>query len=90
MVNDIIKLYKNGQKLVLLEVAYFTISVITFAVAGIIALFNQSLGVSILIVPLIALIAGVMNIITWSIVKLIIEHTIASKKAKAITKNAKK
>lgn len=79
MINDIIKLYKDGKKLTLLEIAYFAIAIISFGIAGVIALFNQSFGVSILIVPLIALIAGVMNIVTWALVKLIIEHLVASR-----------
>ena len=86
MVNDLIKLYKEGQKLVLLEIAYFTITILAFGVAGIVALFNQSLGVSILIIPLVTLVAGIMNIIAWSLVKLIIEHMIASRKHKASKK----
>ena len=90
MVNDIIKLYKEGQKLVLLEIAYFAITVFTFGVAGIVALFNQSLGVSILIIPLVALVACVMNIIAWSLVKLIVEHLIVSRKQKSVAKNATK
>lgn len=84
MINDIIKLYKNGKELTLLEIAYFVITLVSFAVAGVIALFNQSLGVSVLIVPLIALIAGIMNIVAWSLVKLIIEHLIAARNNKEV------
>ena len=83
MVNDLIKLYKEGQKLVLLEIAYFAITILAFAIAGVIALFNQSLGVSILIIPLVTLVAGIMNIIAWSLVKLIIEQMISSRKQKS-------
>ena len=90
MIKDLIKLYKERRELTLLEITYFALSVITFAVAGIIALFNQSLGVSILIVPLIALIAGVVNIVAWSVVKLLIESLINRKNAdKAADKPAK-
>ena len=90
MINDIIKLYKEGKELTLLEIAYFTITVISFAVAGVVALFNQSFGVSVLIVPLIALVAGVMNIVAWSLVKLIVEHMISSRKEKNAGTKAKK
>ena len=90
MINDIIKLYKNGKELTLLELAYFAITLISFAVAGVVALFNQSLGVSVLVVPLIALIAGVMNIVAWSLVKLIIEHLISSRESKKAEEKAKK
>jgi len=90
MINDIIKLYKEGKELTLLEIAYFAITIVTFAIAGVIALFNQSFGVSILIVPLVALIAGVMNIVAWSLVKLIVEHMISSRKEKSKSDKAKK
>ncbi len=90
MINDIIKLYKEGKELTLLEIAYFTITIISFAIAGVIALFNQSFGVSILIVPLVALVAGVMNIVAWSLVKLIVEHMISSRKEKSKSDKAKK
>lgn len=84
MINSLVKLYKDGKELTLLEITYFALSVLSFVVAGVVALFNQSLGVSILIVPLIALIAGVMNIVAWSLVKLIIEHLATKKSAKTI------
>ena len=90
MINDIIKLYKEGKELTLLEIAYFTITIVSFAVAGIVALFNQSFGVSILVVPLVALVAGVMNIVAWSLVKLIVENIIASRKEKSASGKAKK
>ncbi len=73
MIKDLIKLYKDRRELTLLEIAYFILSILSFVAAGVVALFNQSLGVSILIVPLVALVAGVMNIVAWSLVKLIIE-----------------
>lgn len=73
MIKGLIKLYKDRRELTLLEITYFALSIISFVVAGTISLFNQSLGVSILIVPLIALVAGVVNIVAWSLVKLLIE-----------------
>ena len=90
MINDIIKLYKEGRELTLLEIAYFAITVVSFAVAGVVALFNQSLGVSVLIIPLVALVAGVMNIVAWSLVKLIIEHLMASRKEKKVAEKSEK
>ena len=79
MIKGLIKLYKDRRDLTLLEIAYFALSVFSFIVAGTISLFNQSLGVSILIVPLIALVAGVVNIVAWSLVKILIEG-LANKK----------
>ncbi len=76
MIKDLIKLYKDGKELTLLEITYFALSVVSFAVAGVLALFNQSLGLSVLIVPLIAFVAGLMNIVAWAVVRLIIESLI--------------
>ncbi|MBR2588734.1 hypothetical protein IKE84_00055 [Candidatus Saccharibacteria bacterium] len=91
MIKDLIKLYENHNQLVLLEIVYFSISIISFSLAGIVALFNQSLGVSILIIPLIALIAGVMNVVAWSLIKLIIDALMSRNKAKkSAEKSAKK
>lgn len=91
MIKDLIKLYENHNQLVLLEIVYFSISIISFSLAGIVALFNQSLGVSILIIPLIALIAGVMNVVAWSLIKLIIDALMSHNKAKkSAEKSAKK
>ena len=76
MIKELIKLYKDRRELTLLEITYFTLSVISFAVAGILALFNQALGLSVLIIPLIAFIAGLMNIVAWAVVRLISEGLI--------------
>ena len=99
MVNNLIKLIKDNRELTLLEIAYFALSLLSFAVAGVVALFNQSLGVSVLIVPLVALVAGVMNVIAWALVKLVMEQIISSRSGKksaekasssAVSKAAKK
>lgn len=76
MVNGIIKLYKNHRELTLLEMTYFIMMILAFVVAGVVALFSQSLGVSILVVPLVCLIAGVMNLVAWSLVKLALDSLI--------------
>lgn len=89
MIKGLIKLYKERRELTLLEIAYFALSVISFIVAGTIALFNQSLGISILIVPLCALIAGVVNIVAWSLVKLLVESLANKKSDGKIAKSAK-
>lgn len=90
MINYIVKLYREGRELALLEIAYFAITVFAFVVAAIVALFSQSLGVSILVVPLVSLIAGVMNIVAWSLVKLFVEKIAEGKKAKRIAEKAEK
>ena len=86
MINYLIKLYNERRELTLLEIAYFALSVISFIVAGTISLFNQSFGVSILIVPLIALVAGVVNIVAWSLIKILIEGLASRKDTKKTTK----
>ena len=74
MINWIINLYKNHRELTLLEITYFMLMMVAFVVAGVVALFSQSLGVSILIVPLVCLIAGAMNLVAWALVKLALEN----------------
>lgn len=81
MFKSLIKLYKDNKQLTLLEIAYFALSILSFAVAGIVALFNQSLGVNILIVPLIAFVAGLMNIVLWAVIRLVIEALIERDKS---------
>ena len=72
--NKLVKLYREGKKLELLEYAYAILFVAVTLVAGLIALINQAVGVSFLIVPLICLISGTMNVVAWSIIKTAIEH----------------
>ena len=81
MFKSLIKLYKDNKQLTLLEIAYFALPILSFAVAGIVALFNQSLGVNILIVPLIAFVAGLMNIVLWAVIRLVIEALIERDKS---------
>ena len=66
-------MYKEKKELALLELAYLSIAAISFVAAAVTALFNQSLGIAILIVPLAALIVAVANIVVWSLVKSIVE-----------------
>lgn len=80
MVKGLIKLYKENRVLVLLDIAYFALSILSFLLAGVVALFNQPLGVSILIVPLAALVACVMNVVAWAIVKLVMDQLSSSDK----------
>lgn len=88
--NGIIKLYKNHRELLLVEITYLIVMLLAFAVAGIIALFNQSFGVAALVVPLVALIALLMNIVAWAIIKLVLEHLVAwYEKTHPTAKNSK-
>lgn len=73
VMNGIIKLYKNHRELLLVEITYLIITLIAFVVSGVIALFNQSLGVAALVVPLVALIALVVNIVVWAMIKFVLD-----------------
>ncbi|MCL1839590.1 hypothetical protein FWF89_01125 [Candidatus Saccharibacteria bacterium] len=64
------RLHKEKRELALLEWTYLVMVVISVLVAGIFALFNQALGVGILIVPLVAFIAMSMNVVAWALIKL--------------------
>ena len=70
----LVKLFRAGKKLELLEYAYIALFVVVTLVAGLIALINQAVGVSFLIVPLICLVSCSMNLVAWSIVKTVMEH----------------
>lgn len=70
IVKYLAKLYEERRELALLQWTYLAMAVVSVIIAGIFALINQSLGVSILIVPLVAFVAMSMNIIAWALVKL--------------------
>ena len=78
--NYFTKLYKDRRELVILEWAYLLIAVVSVFVAGLLALIDQSVGTAILIVPLIAIVAFSMNMISWAVLKLVIEHLCPSLK----------
>lgn len=84
------KLYEDRRELALLQWTYLAMAVVSVVIAGVFALFNQSLGVSILIVPLAAFIAMSMNIIAWALVKLAADTFIKKKHPKITPKTTKK
>jgi len=43
-------------------------------------LINQSLGVALLIIPLIAFVTCTVNVVTWALIKLVADHLIEGKK----------
>ena len=83
--NRFSELYQSGKELVLLEWTYLAISVVSFLLAGVFALFNQALGVGVLIIPLVAFIAFSMNIVAWALVKFAVETMIPDIKSKQST-----
>lgn len=75
------KLYEERRELALLEWTYLVIGVVSIMVAGILALFNQSLGLAVLIVPFVALIAMCMNVVAWALIKLAADTFLTKKSA---------
>ena len=88
--NGIIKLYKNHRELLLVEITYLVITLLSFIVAGVIALFNQSFGVAALMVPLVSLIALVVNVVVWAMVKFVLDGIVAQYDKKNDAKTTKK
>lgn len=82
MVKYIVKLYKEHHELTLLEISYAILLVISFVIAAILALFNHAIGTSALIIPLVCLVTGIMNVVAWSLIKMVAEHLISTEKAK--------
>lgn len=83
-----INLYRKNRQLTLLSWVYGIIAVVFVFVAGIFALINQSVGVAILIVPLIAICALSANIVVWALVHLMLDST--AKKLDESEKSRKK
>ena len=70
-----IGLYRKNRQLVLLSWVYGILAVVLVFIAGIFALINQSVGVAILIVPLIAICALSANVVTWALIHLMLDST---------------
>ncbi len=88
--NYIAKLFEERRELALLQWTYFVMSILAVLIAGIFALFNQSLGVSMLVVPLVAITAASMNVVAWALIKLAAETFLPKPKAVKTTKASKK
>ncbi len=84
VINYFAKLYKEKKQIALLAWAYSILAVVTIFVAGLCALINQSVGVRMLIVPLISIIALCTNVVTWSLVRFVLDAFTARIKAKQI------
>ena len=63
---------------------------ISFLVSAVIALLNQPLGISLLIVPLTSLLALVVNFIIWASVRVLIEEATRSQTASEVKKLGRK
>lgn len=73
MSKKIIKLYHEKRELLLLQIFFGSVAVIFFILAGFVALFNQALGVGILIVPFVFFISLLVNTVAWALIKSFIE-----------------
>ena len=69
------QLYKEQRELTILEVTYLIIAVLSFLVAAVIALLNQSLGVALLIIPFVSFLALSANIIVWALVRMLLDES---------------
>ncbi len=68
------KLYRDRKQICLLSWFYGTVAVAFVFIAGLCALINQSFGVALLIVPLVAMIAMCANVTVWALIKLGIQR----------------
>ena len=82
MKNYFVKFYKSGHSLALLQWAYGTVAIISLLISGILALMNQPLGLSILIVPAVAGGAFALNLLVWAIIKLAFDSVVANEEIK--------
>ena len=69
------QLYKEKRELTILEVTYLIIAIISFLVAAVIALLNQSLGVALLIIPFVSFLALSANMIVWALVRMFLDES---------------
>lgn len=84
-----IGLYRKNRQLVLLSWVYGILAIVFVFIAGIFALINQSVGVAILIVPLVAICALSANVVAWALIHLMLDST-AKKLEEAEKKTQKK
>ena len=75
-------MYREKNQLSLLTWAYAIISIAVVIMAGLIALINQSVGVAILIIPLVAIAAMCANVIVWSLIRFLLQTYETKEKAK--------
>lgn len=74
-----LNLYRDRKQITLLSWVYAVIAVVFVFIAGIFALINQNFGISVLIIPLIAVVALAANVVIWALIKLALD--VASEKA---------
>ena len=62
------KMYRDKEQLSLLSWTYWVLTSIGLILSGIAAIFNQSLGAALLVIPIICLVAVCLNMFTWGII----------------------
>lgn len=75
-------LYENHREFALLQWLYAIIAVLGLFVCGIIALMNQNLGISMLIVPGIFGVAFVANLVAWSLLNTVLKSFFTDERKK--------
>ena len=80
--DKITRMYREKREISLLTWAYASVAVIVLIVAGLIALVNQPTGVSLLVVPLISVVAMIANVVVWALIRFIIETHEQNEKSK--------
>ena len=78
----IMGLYKNKRELTILQGLYFGVAVAFLVIAGLVALVNQSVGLALLVVPLVSFITFSINTVIWALVKLMLDTVLEMKKSK--------
>lgn len=80
--DKITRMYREKREISLLTWAYASVAVVVLIVAGLIALVNQPTGVSLLVVPLISVVAMIANVVVWALIRFIIETHEQNEKSK--------
>lgn len=73
VIDKTLELYKNKREMTILQGVYLAVALFSLTVAGVLALIDQSVGQSALIVPLIAMVAFCFNTIAWALIKMVLD-----------------
>jgi len=85
-----INLYRERKQISLLSWVYGAFAIIFVFIAGIFALVDQSFGIKTLIIPLIAIVAMLANIVIWALIKLVLDTLNEKNEAKSKKSDDKK
>ena len=73
VLNYFFNLYRDKAQIILLSWCYSAIAIIFVIIAGFCALINQSFGVAMLIIPLVAVTALCMNVVMWALIRFLLD-----------------